>query len=126
MAADFASGDCFFRIDFSSFTGTGSGLRLSVDGKDSAPFDVFAASPYGRLAEESFDYFRDHRAPPTVFVKFLHDWTKGRIEGPFWYDAGDKGSYPTNTAMAAWLLMNLYERYEAANASLGGRRSTRR
>jgi hypothetical protein len=119
VARDFASGDSFFRIDFSSFAGTGSGLRLSVDGKDSEPFDVAAAGPYGRLALESFDYFRDHRAPPTVFEKFLHDWTKGRIEGPFWYDAGDKGSYPTNTALAAWLLMNLYERYKDANASLG-------
>jgi len=119
VASDFASGDSFHRIDFSSFAGTGSGLRLSVDGKDSEPFDVVAASPYGRLAEESFDYFRDHRAPPTVFDKFLHDWTTGRIAGPFWYDAGDKGSYPTNTAIAAWLLMNLYERYPESNASLG-------
>jgi hypothetical protein len=119
VASDFASGDSFFRVDFSSFTDTGTGLRLSVDGKDSEPFDVVAAGPYGRLAEESFDYFKDHRAPETVFDKFLHDWTKGRIVGPFWYDAGDKGSYPTNTALAAWLLMNLYERYPESNASLG-------
>jgi hypothetical protein len=119
VAADFASGDSFFRVDFSSFAGTGTGFRLSVAGADSVPFDVSAASPYGRLAEESFDYFRDHRAPETVFEKFLHDWTKGRLSGPFWYDAGDKGSYPTNTAMAAWLLMNLYERYPGANASFG-------
>ncbi len=90
-----------------------------MDGKDSEPFDVSATNPYGRLAEESFDYFKDHRAPETVFDKFLHDWTKGRIAGPFWYDAGDKGSYPTNTAIAAWLLMNLYERYPESNASLG-------
>jgi hypothetical protein len=119
VSADFASGDSFFRIDFSSFTGTGADLRLSVDGKESEPFDVAATSPYGRLAEESFDYFKDHRAPETVFEKFLHDWTTGRIVGPFWYDAGDKGSYPTNTAMAAWLLMNLYERYPESRASLG-------
>jgi hypothetical protein len=119
VASDYASGDSFFRIDFSSFTGTGAGFRLGVDGKDSEPFDISAESPYGRLAEESFDYFRDHRAPETVFEKFLHDWTKGRIAGPFWYDAGDKGSYPTNTAIAAWLLMNLYERYPSANATLG-------
>ncbi|HXK08527.1 MAG TPA: glycoside hydrolase family 9 protein [Vicinamibacteria bacterium] len=120
VAADFASGDSFFRIDFSSFSGTGEKLRLSVDGKDSLPFDVSATSPYGRLAERSFGYFREHRAPETVFDKFLNDWTAGRIVGPFWYDAGDKGSYPTNTAMAAWLLMDLYERYPAANASFGG------
>ena len=119
VANDFASGDSFFRIDFSPFAGTGAGFRLSVAGKDSEPFDVSATNPYGHLAEETFDYFKDHRAPPTVFDRFLHDWTKGRIAGPFWYDAGDKGSYPTNTAMAAWLLMNLYERYPEANASLG-------
>jgi len=119
VANDFASGDSFFRIDFSPFAGTGAGFRLSVAGKDSEPFDVSATNPYGHLAEETFDYFKDHRAPPTVFDRFLHDWTKGTIAGPFWYDAGDKGSYPTNTAMAAWLLMNLYERYPEANASLG-------
>jgi hypothetical protein len=119
VAADFASGDSFFRIDFSSFTGTGAGFRLRVDGKESEPFDVSATGPYGELARESFDYFRDHRAPETVFDKFLHDWTSGRIAGPFWYDAGDKGSYPTNTAMAAWLLMNLYERYPEANSTIG-------
>ncbi len=119
VANDFASGDSFFRIDFSSFTGTGTGFRLGVDGKDSEPFDVSATSPYGRLAAESFDYFRDHRAPETVFEKFLGNWTTGRIAGPFWYDAGDKGSYPTNTAMAEWALMNLHERYPEANASLG-------
>jgi hypothetical protein len=119
VAGDFASGDSFFRIDFSSFTGTGTGFMLGTSGKDSEPFDISATNPYGRLAEESFDYFRDHRAPVTVFDQFLHDWTKGRIAGLFWYDAGDKGSYPTNTAMAAWLLMNLYEHYPEANGSLG-------
>ncbi len=119
VANDFASGDSFFRIDFSSFTGTGTGFRLSVDGKDSEPFDVSSTKPYGRLAEESFDYFRDHRTGETVFEKFLGNWTTGRIVGPFWNDAGDKGSYPTNTALAEWVLMNLYERYPEANASLG-------
>jgi endoglucanase len=119
VATDFASGDSFFRIDFSSFTGKGDGLRLGAKGEESEPFDVVPANPYGRLAEETFDYFKDHRAPDTVFETFLDNWTTGRIEGPFWYDAGDKGSYPTNTAMAAWLLMNLYERYPEANASLG-------
>ena len=55
-----ASGDSFFRIDFSAFTGTGTGFRLSASGKESEPFDVAATGPYGRLAEESFDYFKDH------------------------------------------------------------------
>jgi len=119
VANDFASGDSFFRIDFSSFEGTGRGFRLSVDGKRSEPFDIDAGNPYGRLAEESFDYFKDHRSGETVFEKFLGNWTSGRIVGPFWNDAGDKGSYPTNTAMAGWVLMNLYERWPEANATLG-------
>jgi hypothetical protein len=119
VANDFASGDSFFRIDFSSFAGAGAGFRLSVDGKDSEPFEIAATSPYGRLAEESFDYFRDHRTGETVFEKFLGNWTAGRIVGPFWNDAGDKGSYPTNTALAEWVLMNLYERYPESNVSLG-------
>jgi hypothetical protein len=119
VADDFASGDSFFRIDFSSFTGTGTGLRLNVGDEPSPPFDVSATNPYLGLADESFDYFEDHRTSGMVFEKFLHNWATGRIEGPFWNDAGDQGSYPTNTALAAWVLMHLYEQYPEARASLG-------
>ena len=119
VANDFASGDSFFRIDFSGFTGTGAGFRLSIDGQRSEPFDVTPGSPYGNLADESFDYFKDHRTGETTFDQFLHDWGKGSIKAPFWNDAGDKGSYPTNTAMATWVLMNLYERYPDARPSFG-------
>jgi hypothetical protein len=119
VADDFASGDSFFRIDFSSFTGTGTGLRLNVGDEPSPPFDVSATNPYPGLADESFDYFEDHRTSGMVFEKFLHNWATGRIEGPFWNDAGDQGSYPTNTALAAWVLMHLYEQYPEARASLG-------
>jgi hypothetical protein len=114
---DFASGDSFFRIDFSKLAVPGTGLRLRVDGRTSEPFDVTQGTPYGRLAAESFDYFKDHRTGETDFNQFLHDWTKGSVKGPFWNDAGDKGSYPTNTAIAAWLLMNLYERYPQARTA---------
>ncbi len=116
---DFASGDSFFRIDFSSFAGTGTGLRLLVDGRVSEPFDISAANPYGDLLDESFDYFEDHRAGETTFDQFLHNWATGSLTAPFWIDAGDRGSYPTNTSMAAWLLMNLYERYPAARSAFG-------
>jgi hypothetical protein len=119
VEADFASGDSFFRIDFSSFTGTGSGFRLFVDEDVSQPFDISAANPYGALADEAFDYFKDHRAEETTFDQFLHNWATGTISAPFWIDAGDRGSYPTNTAMAAWLLMNLYERDPAARRPFG-------
>jgi len=117
VAGDFASGDSFFRIDLTHFTGTGSGFRLRVDGQRSEPFDITPGSPYSRLEDEGFDFFRDHRTESFTFDQFVHDWTTGRITGNFWNDAGDKGSYTTNTAMAAWLLMNLYERYPEANTS---------
>jgi hypothetical protein len=116
MRNDFASGDSFFRIDFSDCTEAGTGYRLVVDGQASEPFDIAATSPYGSLADESFDYFEDHRAGETTFDQFIHDWATDSVTGPFWIDAGDRGSYPTNTAIAAWLLMNLYERYPDARA----------
>ncbi len=119
VSHDFASGDSFFRIDFSTFTGTGVGFRLSIDKLGSEPFDITAGSPYSDLAAQGFDYFRDHRTPEYTFDQFLHNWAAGSINGPFWNDAGDKGFYTTNTALAAWLLMNLYERYPEANASFG-------
>jgi len=119
VSRDFASGDSFFRIDFSAFTGIGTGFRLSVDTLLSEPFDVTAGNPYGDLAAQGFDYFRDHRTPDYTFDQFLHNWAAGSIKGPFWNDAGDKGFYTTNTALAAWLLMNLCERYPEANASFG-------
>jgi hypothetical protein len=116
---DFASGDSFFRIDFSSFTGAGRGLRLRVDGLLSEPFDVTTGSPYGALARESFDYFKDHRTPETTFDQFVRDWAAGSIRGVFWNDAGDKGFYTTPVAEAAWLLMNLYERHPESNTTFG-------
>jgi hypothetical protein len=116
VRSDFASGDSFFRIDFSDFTTPGSGYRLVVDGNPSEPFDISASNPYGDLADESFDYFKDHRAEEVTFDQFVGNWASGKITAPFWIDAGDKGSYPTNTAMAAWLLLNLHERYPAARA----------
>lgn len=119
VARDFASGDSFFRIDFTSFTAIGKGFRLSIDGQRSEPFDIAAGVPYGALADASFRYFEDHRTSTHTFDQFLHDWARGRITGGFWNDAGDKGFYTTNTAMATWFLMNLYERYPEANTSFG-------
>ncbi len=119
VSRDFASGDSFFRVDFSTFSGTGAGFRLSIDNLHSEPFAVTAGSPYADLAAHGFDYFRDHRTPEYTFDQFLHNWAAGSIKGPFWNDAGDKGFYTTNTALAAWLLMNLYERYPEANGSFG-------
>jgi len=119
VSKDFASGDSFFRIDFSTFAGTGSGFRLGVDNLRSEPFDITPGSPYADLAAQGFDYFKDHRTPEYTFDQFVHNWTAGTIKGPFWNDAGDKGFYTTNTALAAWLLMNLYERYPEANGAFG-------
>jgi hypothetical protein len=119
---DFASGDSFFRIDFSAFARPGTGFRLSIDGERSEPFDITAGTPYGDLAAEAFDYFNDHRTPEYTFDQFLHNWASGSVKGTFWNDAGDKGFYTTNTALAGWVLMNLYERYPESNESLRRKR----
>ncbi len=116
---DFASGDSFYRVDFSSFSKAGSGYRLQVGEERSETFDIDPVNPYGRLAAEAFDYFRDHRHESVTFSQFLGDWAEGSIAGAFWNDAGDPGFYPTNTAIAVWTLMNLNERFPDADASFG-------
>lgn len=114
---DFASGDSFYRVDFSSFSQPGKAYYLLIGGQKSEPFDIDTTNPYGNLAAEALDYFKDHRHESVEFNQFLNDWAKGSIKGSFWNDAGDPGFYPTNTAIAAWTLMNLDERFQGVNDS---------
>ncbi len=114
---DFASGDSFYRIDFSRFSVPGKGYRLRADDRMSEPFDIDSVNPYGRLFAEAFDYFHDHRHAPVRFDQFLEDWGRGSITASFWNDAGDPGFYPTNTAIAVWTLLSLRERFDAVEGS---------
>jgi hypothetical protein len=114
VANDKSSGDSFYRIDFSECTSVGVGLRLMVNGDQSAPFDI-SPDPYGNIKYEFFDYFRDHETRET-FSNAKNNWQEG-LSLTFSYvkDAGDNGAYPTNTAEASWALINILETYPAIN-----------
>lgn len=114
IANDYASGDSFYRIDFSHCTEPGKNLRLKVGRAVSAKFEI-SDDPYRKLKYEFFDYFRDHQTSAT-FDQTIDNWHKG-FSATFNYvkDAGDNGVYPVNTAEAAWSLINLLETYPTVN-----------
>ena len=115
ISNDFASGDSFYRIDFSACTKIGTQLTLKVGTDTSAPFSI-AADPYGKIKYEFFDYFRDHEGRAT-FTQGKNDWQKDlNITFSYVIDAGDNGVYPVNTAEASWALINMLETYPEINA----------
>lgn len=144
FGADALSGDTLQRIDFSTFTGSGSGLRLASEGATSAPFSV-ASDVYADLSRDSlrFYYYQrcgqalsepqaegdsfarslDHAndsmascsAGQSCSVGYPLNVSKG------WHDAGDFGKYVVSGAVSVWTLLNLYERnahFGSAPASL--------
>lgn len=112
---DPASGDTFFVIDFSDFQQAGEGYFLTVDGYDSAPFDI-SLNPYGDLVYEFFDYFKDHRRTGDVFDRHVENWTDHSVSLNYVADAGDKaGYYTVNAAEAQWHLINVLETYPDIN-----------
>lgn len=111
---DFASGDSFHLIDFSSFTQKGSGYYLSIDGHNSEPFDI-SNDPYGDLKYEFFDYFKDHERSGDIFNRSVDNWTRHSFSTDFIADAGDQGYYTVNAAEAQWSLINLLETFPAIN-----------
>ncbi|BCD97448.1 cellulase N-terminal Ig-like domain-containing protein [Marinagarivorans cellulosilyticus] len=114
ISNDFASGDSFYRIDFSACTEEGKQLTLKVGKDTSAPFSI-SADPYGKIKYEFFDYFRDHEAKAT-FTQGKNDWNKElNITFSYVIDAGDNGVYPVNTAEASWALINMLETYPNIN-----------
>ncbi|HEU4577386.1 MAG TPA: glycoside hydrolase family 9 protein, partial [Polyangiaceae bacterium] len=145
FGADALSGDSLQRIDFSSFTGSGSGLRLAVAGATSAAFSV-RSDVYAALARDSLRFYYYQRcgqalsqpqAENTAFARSLDHAGDGsascsagqscnagyplNVSGG-WHDAGDYGKYVVSGAVSVWTLMNLYERnarWNAAPASLG-------
>ncbi len=114
VSNDKSSGDSFYIIDFSECTDEGNGLRLSVGGDRSVPFDI-SNDPYGNMKFEFFDYFKDHEAHAT-FSNTIHNWAGSQnISFSYVKDAGDNGAYPTNTAEASWALINMLETYPKMN-----------
>lgn len=113
-ANDFASGDSFFLINFSSFELIGENYTLLVGGHTSAAFSV-THDPYQGLKYEVFDYFKDHRRSGDIFNRAVSDWTKHSVSFNFIADAGDQGYYTVNAAEAQWSLINLLETYPEIN-----------
>ncbi|MFD8499236.1 glycoside hydrolase family 9 protein [Amycolatopsis sp. NPDC059657] len=128
---DAMSGDHVHLADFSGFREAGTGYTVAVGDAVSQPFDI-AENPYDALRRDSLKYFYYHRsgieivggayARPAGHLGVAPN--KGDIQVPCrpgtcdyvldvrggWYDAGDQGKYVVNGALAAWQLMDSYER----------------
>ncbi|MGH8193763.1 MAG: glycoside hydrolase family 9 protein [Woeseiaceae bacterium] len=139
---DPVSGEHVHRVDFSDFEGSGDGFRITSGCAESHPF-VIGDHPYGRLAYDALAYFYHNRSGVPVEAEFAgepwarpaghphdqatcredvdshgNDWpgcdyTLDLTGG--WYDAGDHGKYVVNGGIAAWTLMNVYERRQVLN-----------
>ncbi len=119
---DHASGDSFFRIDFSHFTTPGDGYFLAVGEHTSHPF-ALSNDPYGDLKLDVYGYFKSHRREGDVFSRSVKDWTNHQLTMNFIADAGDQGYYPVNAAEAKWSLINLLESYPAINTYYSDKRA---
>jgi endoglucanase len=121
--------------DFTAYRKAGSGYTLAVGDQVSYPFDI-AAKPYDGLRRDALAYFYHNRSGIPIEAKYVGDAyarpaghvgvapNKGDTAVPClpgecdytldvsggWYDAGDHGKYVVNGALAAWQLMDLYER----------------
>ena len=133
---DPTSGTFVQRIDFSSYTGSGEGLRIRIAGADGAKeltSDAFAIRPavLEKLSRDAFRYFYYTRSGIALKQPFVENerWVRPAghptdnqvpcapdakcnytldVSGG-WYDAGDYGKYVVNGGLSVWLLMNLWE-----------------
>ncbi|HVV17647.1 MAG TPA: glycoside hydrolase family 9 protein [Polyangia bacterium] len=137
---DAASGDDVQIIDFSTFKTRGKDYTLAVGADVSHPFDI-GADVYKKLKYDALAYFYQTRSGIEIKMPFAggKQWTRpaGHVgvapnQGDKsvaclpgsgcdykldvaggWYDAGDQGKYVVNGGIAAWTLMNQYERAAA-------------
>jgi len=132
--ADSLSGDSVHIADFSSFDTVGTGYVLSVAGTNSAPFDI-SAEPLRRLRYDAVAFFYHQRSGTPILSQYAGNQyarpaghvnvapNQGDDNVPCrascgytqdvrggWYDAGDHGKYVVNGGIAAWQLINTYER----------------
>jgi endoglucanase len=125
------------RIDFSSYTTAGEGLRLRLPAsegtKDPVASDAFAIRPAAlkQLSRDALRYFFYTRSGIALEQPYVEDarWVRPighptdtkvpcapdakctyslDVSGG-WYDAGDYGKYVVNGGLSVWLLMNLWE-----------------
>jgi endoglucanase len=144
QGTDAASGDHVHIADFSSVRKAGTGYTLVVGAATSYPFAI-ADNPYTALRRDALGYFYDVRSGTPIEARYAGDAyarpaghvgvapNKGDTDVPClpgtcdysldvqggWYDAGDQGKYVVNGALAAWQLMDSYERSRAQGDTAG-------
>ncbi|MGC4941961.1 glycoside hydrolase family 9 protein [Kribbella sp. DT2] len=132
---DAAAGTRVQTIDFDRYRGSGQGYRLAVGNELSEPFDI-GNGLYQPLRRDSLAYFYNNRSGIPIEAQYVgEDYARpaghvgvlpnrGDTSVPClpgtcgyildvrggWYDAGDHGKYVVNGALAAWQLLDLYER----------------
>lgn len=132
---DAASGDHVHLADFGDYRKEGTGYTLAVGSAVSEPFDI-SRNPYDGLRKDSLEYFYLVRSGTPIDAAYVGEAyarpaghlgvapNKGDTSVPClpgtcdysldvsggWYDAGDQGKYVVNGALAAWQLMDSYER----------------
>jgi endoglucanase len=130
-------------IDFSGYRTPGTGYTLAADGDASYPFEIGTA-PYDRLRLDALKFFYPQRSGipiesslrPGYGRKAGHVSRKtGDARVPClprtcryrldvkggWYDAGDQGKYVVNGGLAAYQLMNEFERTRYARTAQPGK-----
>lgn len=134
--ADAASGEKVHEIDFSAYETEGTGYTLTVGAETSFPFAI-AANGLKQLRYDSLAFFYHQRsgipieaqyvgagyARPAGHVNVAPNQGDDRVPCRSdlncgytldvrggWYDAGDHGKYVVNGGIAAWELLDEYER----------------
>ncbi|MDB5454899.1 MAG: glycosyl hydrolase [Caulobacter sp.] len=138
---DAASGDHPHQVDLSDWRTPGQGYRLRVGAHESRPFAI-GDHPYGALKRDALAFFYQNRSGVAIEARYVSDPALARPAGHApdratcfdktdeagnlwagcgyaldaskgWYDAGDHGKYVVNGGIAAWTLLNAYERAAA-------------
>jgi endoglucanase len=133
---DALSGDPVHLIDFSGYDTAGTGYTLTVGAESSFPFAI-SAEPVRKLRYDSLAFFYHQRSGIAIDAQHVGA-TYARPAGHLnvapnqgdntvpcradlscgytldvrggWYDAGDHGKYVVNGGIAAWQVLNTYER----------------
>jgi len=128
-------------VDFSSYTTSGSGYTLTVDGETSHPFDI-DESAYEELRVDALSFYYPQRSGIEILDSIAPGYgraaghvgvppNQGDTDVPCapgtcdysldvsggWYDAGDHGKYVVNGGISVHQLMNIYERAQRAETA---------
>jgi endoglucanase len=135
LGKDPTSGLSVEQLDFSAFTGTGTGFRLRMGGpgQSAVASDPFAIQPrlYQKLSRDALRYFYYTRSGIALAQPYVEKQTWVSPAGHptdakvscapdagctrtldvsgGWYDAGDYGKYVVSGAFSTYLLINLWE-----------------